>query len=105
MSRTFLAALIVLPLCACCTQQPQAETNPPPLENAATVPSRISVTDLETFNAFIATRPTPDALREKYPGLAVVTPGTMATRELRGDNSRYFVDLDEQGRVSGGKFQ
>ncbi len=66
---------------------------------------RTQVTDLKTFEAFIATRPTPEALRARYPGLAVITPDMMATRELRGDHSRYFVELDAEGRVIGGKFQ
>lgn len=66
---------------------------------------RTSVTDLDAFNAFIATQPTPDALQAKYPGLNVVMPGDITTKEFRTDNSRYFVDLDAQGRVSGGRFQ
>ena len=66
---------------------------------------RTTVSDLAAFDAFIATRPTPDALRQRYPGLLVVMPGDIATRELRTDNSRYFAEVDAQGRVIGGRFQ
>nr|WP_293249925.1 hypothetical protein [Panacagrimonas sp.] len=66
---------------------------------------RTSITDLAAFDAFIATHPTPDGLRQRYPGLVVVMPDDISTRELRMDNSRYFVELDAQGRVTGGRFQ
>jgi hypothetical protein len=68
-------------------------------------PVRTTVTDTTAFDAFVATRPTPEALRQRYPGLLVVLPGDIATRELRMDNSRYFAELDANGRVSGGRFQ
>ncbi|MES0875235.1 hypothetical protein [Sinimarinibacterium thermocellulolyticum] len=63
------------------------------------------VTDMKAFDAFIATRPTPEAFRRTYPDVTLVLPGQIATKELRFDNSRYFAQLDEQGRISGGKFQ
>ncbi|MGQ0502268.1 MAG: hypothetical protein ACT4P0_06620 [Panacagrimonas sp.] len=93
------AVLLAMGLCAC------ACTPPAPPAPADTPPMRASVTDLDAFNAFIATRPTPTALRERYAGLTVVLPGEMATKELRGDNSRYFAELDADGRVTGGRFQ
>ncbi len=102
----------VFGISACQAERPPAPpfypspTTEPVVEQAPQrAPQRRSITDLEAFNAFIATRPTPEALRAKYPGLAVITPGMMTTRELRGDNSRYFVELDDQGRITGGKFQ
>ncbi|MGH8517104.1 MAG: hypothetical protein ACREUE_06550 [Panacagrimonas sp.] len=88
-----------------CTSPTQPEAAAPPPSPAAEVPVRTSVTDLAAFDAFIATRPTPEALRQRYPGLAVVMPGDITTKELRMDNSRYFVELDAQGRVTGGRFQ
>lgn len=66
---------------------------------------RMTVTDLPAFEAFIAARPRPEDLRARYPGLLVVLPTDMATKELRMDRSRYFVELDAEGRVSGGRFQ
>ncbi|HEY1077015.1 MAG TPA: hypothetical protein VGE51_10045 [Fontimonas sp.] len=63
------------------------------------------VTDVAAFEQYIATRPTPTAFKMKYPDLTLVLPGQMATKELRGNNSRYFATLDGEGRISGGKFQ
>ena len=90
--------LILLSACA-----PTPEAAPPLTEDIT--PVRAQVTDLDAFAAFIATRPTVNALRARYPGLLVVMPGDITTKELRGDNSRYFVELDEDGRVNGGQFQ
>lgn len=89
-------------LSACACAPPPAES--PTLAQEST-PLRTRVTDLPAFEAYVATRPTPDALRARYPGLAVVMPGDITTKEMRGDNSRYFVELDAEGRVAGGRFQ
>lgn len=102
---TLLAISLVLPLTNACAPTPQAAPPPPPPPTQDAAPVRTSVTDLSAFKAFIVTLPTPDALRARYPGLLVIMPDDIATRELRGDNSRYFVELDAQGRVAGGKFQ
>lgn len=93
------AVLLALGLAACACAPPA----PPAPVNTETM--RTSVTDLDAFNTFIGTRPTPAALRERYAGLTVVLPGEMATKELRGDNSRYFAELDAEGRIAGGRFQ
>ncbi|WP_133882746.1 hypothetical protein [Panacagrimonas perspica] len=66
---------------------------------------RTQVTDLDAFNAFVATRPTPEVLRQRYPGLTVVLPGDISTRELRSDNSRFFAEIDAESRITGGRFQ
>lgn len=63
------------------------------------------VTDMPAFKAFIAARPTPEEFRRVYPGVLLVMPGDIATREYRTDNSRYFARLDEVGRIMGGVFQ
>ncbi|MDP9141806.1 MAG: hypothetical protein M3O62_13545 [Pseudomonadota bacterium] len=63
------------------------------------------VTDVPAFEQFVATQPTPIAFKLKYPDVTLILPGQMATKELRGNNSRYFATLDEQGRITGGKFQ
>ena len=98
-----------MPVLASCSAPTQPETTvappPPPAAVPTQTPMRTSVTDLAAFDAFIATQPTPEALRQRYPGLVVVMPGDIATKELRMDHSRYFVELDAQGRVSGGRFQ
>lgn len=62
------------------------------------------VTDVTAFNAFIDTHPTPEQFRATYPDVLLVTPGMPSTRELRNNNSRYFAELDAQGRIVGGKF-
>lgn len=101
MRAKFLSALALALLAGCApTPPPQAA---PTAE--ASRPVRTSVTDLAAFNAFIAGKPTPDALRAQYPGLQVVMPGDITTKEFRSDNSRYFVDLDAEGRVRSGRFQ
>lgn len=63
------------------------------------------VTDLAAFDRFIATQPTPEGFKAQYPDVTLVLPGQMATKELRGNNSRYFARLDDAGRIVGGKFQ
>jgi predicted small lipoprotein YifL len=75
-----------------------------PATSAAPVPVHGFVTDLKAFGAFIATHPTPEQFRTAYPDVLLVTPGMPSTRELRNDNSRYFPELDKDGRITGGKF-
>lgn len=62
------------------------------------------VTDLPAFEAFIALKPTPEQFMQRYPDVLLVMPGTIATKEYRTDNSRYFPKLDPEGRIIGGKF-
>lgn len=62
------------------------------------------VTDMAGFEAFIATHPTPEQFRARYPDVLLVTPGTMTTMEVRTNNSRYFPELDKDGRIVGGRF-
>lgn len=86
----------------------------PPATAAAAAPAAATVatpapvhgfvTDMTAFKAFIDTHPTPDQFRAAYPDVMLVLPGTVATRELRNNNSRYFADLDANGRITGGKF-
>ncbi|MDP3858778.1 MAG: hypothetical protein Q8Q73_13555 [Stagnimonas sp.] len=68
-------------------------------------PVRGFVTDLAAFEQFIAGRPTPAQFQARYPDLVLVLPGQIASKEFRMNNSRYFGQLDAQGRISGGKFQ
>ena len=62
------------------------------------------VTDMKAFDAFIATRPTPEQFRVAYPDVMLVTPDMMTTREMRQNNSRYFPKMDAEGRIVGGSF-
>lgn len=95
--RQILSVLLLLAVAACTpTAAPQAET---PVTQVA------SVDDVPSFDAFIAGKPTPQDFRKRYPSVLLVLPGDIATRELRMDRSRYFAELDEQQRISGGKFQ
>ncbi|WP_238481211.1 LPS translocon maturation chaperone LptM [Dyella telluris] len=71
---------------------------------AAPAPVHGFVTDTTAFDTFIATHPTPDQFRAAYPDVLLVLPGTVATREFRSNNSRYFAELDANGRITGGKF-
>lgn len=73
---------------------------------AAATPAPVHgfVTDMTAFDAFIATHPTPDQFKTAYPDVLLVLPGTIATREMRSNNSRYFAELDANGRITGGKF-
>jgi len=62
------------------------------------------VTDMKAFDAFIATHPTPERFRATYPDVQLVMPGTITTMELRSNNSRYYPELDQDGRITGGHF-
>jgi hypothetical protein len=90
----FTAVLGGAALVACQT----APANPPK-------PVAGFVTDMRAFDAFIATKPTPEQFHAAYPDVTLVTPDMMSTREMRQNNSRYFPKLDAEGRITGGTFQ
>jgi len=71
---------------------------------AAPVPVHGFVTDTAAFDTFIATHPTAEQFKAAYPNVLLVLPGTIATREMRSNNSRYFAEVDANGRITGGKF-
>ncbi len=71
---------------------------------ATPTPIHGNVTDMPRFDAFIADRPTPDEFRATYPDVQLVLPGMAVTREYRNNHSRYFAQLDWQGRISNGNF-
>ena len=55
--------------------------------------------------AFLAQQPAVEAFRARFPGVQLVLPGEIATRELRTDNSRFFAVIDPAtGRVVDGNF-
>ena len=87
----------LLSLTACAAPTTQATVSTTPLVGF--------VTDLTSFEQFIAAQPTPEQFRVRYPDVTLALPGSINTKELRLNNSRYFAQLDAQGRISGGKFQ
>lgn len=62
------------------------------------------VTDMPAFDGFIATHPTPAQFHGVYPGVQLVMPGAITTMEVRSNNSRYFPELDKDGRIVPGHF-
>ncbi|QWT19574.1 hypothetical protein KPL74_17730 [Bacillus sp. NP157] len=94
----FMAVLGGAALSAC-------QTAPATSKAATPAPVHGFVTDTKAFDAFIATHPTADQFHAAYPDVTLVTPDMMTTREMRMNNSRYFPQLDGDGRIVGGKFQ
>jgi len=90
-----LLCLLSLAACAAPTQQTAVTT----------APTAGFVTDLPRFEQFIATAPTPEQFRAQYPDVTLVLPGSIATKEMRLNKSRYFAQLDGNGRITGGQFQ
>lgn len=62
------------------------------------------VVDMASFENFVATHPTPDEFKKMYPGVQLMLPGMISTMEMRYDNSRFFPNLDKDGRIIGGDF-
>lgn len=97
MSRALLLSFAALSLLACAATSPSPVVTPTPVAGY--------VTDLPVFEEFIATHPTPEQFRARYPDVTLVMPGTITSKELRLNRSRYFATLDAKGRVTGGRFQ
>lgn len=93
----FIAVLGGASVVACQTAPHAAPAAPPK-------PVAGFVTDMKSFDAFIATKPTPAQFHAAYPDVMLVTPDMMTTREMRQDNSRYFPKMDADGRIVGGSF-
>ena len=93
-------ALLLMSLAACAAP-------PTATDDKATMSTPIPgfVTDIAGFDAFIATMPTPEQFKTRYPDVTLALPGSINTKEMRMNNSRYFAQLDAQGRITGGKFQ
>ncbi len=91
------------------TPSSTAATNPAPpsvsLAPTATLPDNVPwLARQPVFQQFIAKRPTPEQFRSRFPKVLLVLPGMITTKEFRFDSSRYFADLDAQGRIIGGRF-
>lgn len=97
--KTLALLLSLLSLTACAAPNPSA----PATTTEKPVPG--FVTDLASFDAFIATTPTPEAFRARYPDVTLVLPGSIASKELRTNRSRYFAEVNAAGNITGGKFQ
>lgn len=95
-----IAVAVAAALSSCGTREVAA--TPSQGVSEAVMPGKVE--DLAAFERFIASRPTPDAFKAHYPDVRLVLPGAIATKELRTDRSRYFAEVDAQGRISGGKF-
>ncbi len=68
-----------------------------PLPGGAAVPTM-------AFRDFLATRPRPAEIRARYGEIAQVVPDDRATRAPRVDCSRFFTDVDVDGKVIDGRF-
>lgn len=95
--KTTALLLCLLSLAACAAPATQTAVTTAPIAGF--------VTDLSSFDQFIATTPTPEQFRARYPDVTLVLPGSIATKEMRLNQSRYFAQLDSEGRITGGKFQ
>ena len=76
-----------------------------PISLAEPEPVRGNVVDRRAFDRFIATRPGPFEFRRLYPDVTLVLPQDIATRELRNDNSRFFAQVDAEGKIVSGEFR
>lgn len=97
-STLLFAPLLLAAMTACTTGGTGAPANP------VAAPVVGFVTDLAAFERFIATGPTPAEFRRVYPDVTLVLPGDIATKEFRMNNSRYFAEVDADGRIRGGRF-
>ncbi len=100
-----LNRLLLVPMVIGCLLLMACESPDQARDTASASVERGYVTDMSSFTSFIEQRPSPDAFRMRYPDLTLVLPGDVATKELRTNNSRYFAELDTQGRIVGGRFQ
>ena len=99
MPRILLPALALFALTAC------SATGAPPPAATSEAPVAGYVTDLAAFEVYLAGQPTPAQFKAHYPDVTLVLPGQIATKEFRMNHSRYFAELDADGRIVGGKFQ
>lgn len=98
MSPRYFCAVALLSLAACAAPTTQTTVS-------NTTPIAGFVTDMASFEQFIATQPTPEQFKARYPDVTLALPGSINTKEFRMNNSRYFAQLDAQGRITGGRFQ
>ena len=99
MIRTLLlcSVLAAATFAVACQNSPSAAE-----QQEVVVPGKVE--DVAAFDRFIAGKPTPAQFQKRYPDVKLVLPDQIATREFRMDRSRYFAELDADGRITGGKF-
>jgi hypothetical protein len=69
-------------------------------------PPVCNVTNVDAFMNYLSqSKPTLGELKQIYTCLHVVMPGDIATMEYRTDNSRFFANVDEHGRIVDGSFR
>ncbi|WP_285403408.1 hypothetical protein [Luteibacter sp. ME-Dv--P-043b] len=103
-SPLFVALLAMAPLAA----MAQVHGGNAPRPEGATdakASVRCGVLDTNAFDRFIATKPTPVEFRARLSCIQLVMPDSVTTMEMRADNSRYFPQLDQYGRIVGGSFR
>lgn len=76
-------------------------TDTPPADR----PLRGPVTDTRAFADFIATRPTKEQFKNKYPDVILVMPGELATMDIKGPGERFQANTDANGRIVGGSLE
>ena len=92
-----LLALLLALSAGCAGMSEQAELPPPRSGN---------VQNVAEFREFLdAYQPTEKQFRQVYPDITLVMPGEIATKELRLNNSRFFAELNDKGRIVDGRFQ
>ncbi|WP_038053636.1 hypothetical protein [Thioalkalivibrio sp. ALJ1] len=64
-----------------------------------------TVKQMNPFLHFLENRPRPEEFERVYPDVTLVLPGDIATHEYRTDNSRFFAELDDDGRIHDGDFR
>ncbi|WP_019583998.1 hypothetical protein [Thioalkalivibrio sp. ALE16] len=64
-----------------------------------------TVEQMNPFLHFLESRPTPEEFKRVYPDVMLVLPGDIVTQEYRTDNSRFFAELDADGRIHDGEFR
>lgn len=106
MSHRYLYALAILAATACSTTRTPVMPAPKAavvLESITPIPGFVA--NIAIFEQFIASRPTPEQFRRRYPDVTLVLPGGITTKELRLNNARYFAQLNTSYQITGGRFQ
>ena len=91
------SAMAAATLAAACQNSPTSAE-----QQEIVVPGKVE--DVAAFDRFISGKPTPAQFQKRYPDVKLVLPGQISTREFRMDRSRYFAEIDSDGRITGGKF-
>ncbi|MBY8965412.1 hypothetical protein [Algiphilus sp.] len=92
-----LLALLLALSAGCAGMSEPAELPPPHSGN---------VQNVAEFREFLDSyQPTERQFRQVYPDITLVMPGDIATKELRLNNSRFFAELNDKGRIVDGRFQ